>query len=483
MTDQISESISKVKNAAGLDRKIRAARELLGQARDLGAHTARYARIAWLLDMLFLFFAILVFGAVMSFQFIKDILPPGLYQIIESVYQSSGFTDAVKAWLYCELGLLAVPVVFFIILSVICRHTPVTVGITADGTEDQPSEEPDGEEDELDSVWRYVWDQLDCYEKLLKDVNNELNPLEMIPFWPYYVLCLLFMGSAIADLYEYVAIEGGWGITAIIAGIIMFALLFGFFLLLVFLKLSVWMLFFSNGKSSTPAGELYNELRNHRQEYREQYEGEEQNRREEEKKRRRLADLEEGAELYKKAVQGETVDDDLMILAAEKGDPRASLYVGEQILMLIEDNGLTAREIAEYREDAKDYLKVAADAGIPDGIFMYAATQVMTEAHDENGWMEILRRIRAIDRTKLSEMCVNTYDMVVEQLVEAVDDAAARADALKRKQQAEDAALWEEIKNRRCRYSNDGVCTLKSTASFLYHCTGDGSNICVNYAK
>ena len=108
------------------------------------------------------------------------------------------------------------------------------------------------------------------------------------------------------------------------------------------------------------------------------------------------------------------------------------MYVGEQIIMLVQDGGFTTREIKEFYEDARDYFEAAAGAGLPDGIFWHAATQVITESHDERGWMEILRRVRALDKATLSQACINAYDMVVEQLVDLVNEAAARAEAYNR---------------------------------------------------
>ena len=477
----LSESIHNVSGESDLNRKARAAEELLGRTGELESHTARFARIAWYLDMLFLLFLILTFCLVLLFDAIEDMIPPGLYQAIDSI--------DVNAFLYFLLGLVALPVIFDLILAVVCKHTAVTTGQTAGEGKALTPEEPDGAEDLPDDVPNYVREKLRLVEDALNDVQNKLNPARALPAWPGYGLTILFMIPMTAvTVYAFAEAKKSSLaelLAAILAAVILFLLSLGFIRLLLWLKLSVLTLLFSSWKSRRKAGNLRDEFSANLTKYREQCETEARRRKTEELERKRLADLKEGAELYQRAVQGEDVDENLMILAAEKGDPRANLHIGSQILMLVEDSGLTDREIAEFREDARDYLKVAADAGIPDGIFLHASTQLMTEAHTADGWMEILRRVRALDKAKLSEACVETYDMVVELLVGAVNDAESRAEALKRKQQAEDAALWEEIMKRPCRYSNGVICTRKSTPSFPHFCNGDGtgSNFCVEYAK
>lgn len=477
----LSESVHKVSGESDLDRKTLAAEGLLEHARELGAHTTRFARIAYRLDMLFLLFLILIFCLVFLFDAIEDMIPPGLYQAIDSI--------DVNAFLYFLLGLVALPVVFDLILAVVCKHTAVTAGQTAGEGKALTPEEPGGAEDLPDDVLNYVREKLRHVEDTLDNVQNELNPARALPAWPGYGLTILFMLPMTAvTIYAFVDTKKSTLIellAAVLAAGILFLLSLGFIRLILWLKLFVLTLLFSSWKSRRQAGKLRDEFSANLTKYREQCEAEAQQRKAEELERKRLADLKEGAELYQRAVQGEDVDENLMILAAEKGDPRANLYVGKQILMLVEDSGLTAREIAEFRKDARDYFKVAADAGIPDGIFFHAAAQMMTEAHDEDGWMEILRRVRALDKAKLSEICVDLYDSVVEQLVNAVNDAAARARERARRQQAEDAALWEEILKRPCKYSNGVICTRKSTPSFPHFCNGDGtgSNFCVEYAK
>lgn len=482
--DQLSECIHKVSGESDLNRKALAAGELLDHAKELGAHTTRFARIAYCLDMLFLLFPVLIICLTLLFEAIKDVIPPELYQTIHSSLDS---IEVEAFWLFV-LGLVALPVVSDLILAVICRHTPVTAGIP-DAAEGRTPEPPGGEEGVPDNILEYVKEKLRHVEETLDNVQNELNPAYRLPIWLGHGLSILFMiPVTIVTVYTFLDMKKSSLLelfAAVLAAAILFLLFLGFIRLLLWLKLFVLTLFFSSWKSRRQARKLRSEFSTNQTKYKEQCEHELWQRQAEELERQRLADLKEGAELYQKAVQGGTVDENLMVLAAEKGDPQANLHIGEQILMLVNDSGLTDREIAEFYEDARDYFKVAADAGIPDGIFWHAAAQLLTESHNEDGWMEILNRIRAIDKAKLSEACVNVYDMVVEQLVGAVNDAAARARERARRQQAEDAALWEEILKRPCKYSNGVICTRKSTPSFPHFCNGDGtgSNFCVEYAK
>ena len=145
-------------------------------------------------------------------------------------------------------------------------------------------------------------------------------------------------------------------------------------------------------------------------------------REQEEKERKRLADLKDGAELYEKAVSGDTIDESLIRQAAEKGDPQANLYIGIQ--MITDISGLTSRELTARYSMAKAHFKYANDVKIPDGIFLYATSQLMTESHNYNEWEAILKCVRVLDKTKLSEECVNLYDSVIEQLVDVADRAA-----------------------------------------------------------
>lgn len=469
--DRVSGDIHKFKDEPGPDGMVRTAEEMFGQARELGAHTARYARIAYRLDMLFLFFAVLFFSLVLLIGVFEDRLPPEAVQAIGSSLDAIG----LEAFLFLLLGPVILPAAFYIIFAVVCKRAPV-----------RPVKEAEaGMSQKTDSVP----EKMRRVEELLRKAERELDPGDGFSVITGRVLCVLFMipmtvviihsvmGMRVQSFTDYNV--------ALFTGVMMFLMFAGVFQLLLWLKLRVLVLVFSNRKLRKELKKLCGEFTLNMFKYQKRFEEEERRRREEEEERQRLADLEEGAELYKKAVQGGTVDDNLMILAAEKGDPRASLYIGEQIIMCVQDSGLTAREIKEFYEDARDYFEVAADAGFPDGIFWHAAAQVITESHDERGWMEILRRVRALNKAALSQACVNVYDMVVEQLVDLANDAAARADAHRRRQQAEDAALMREIMDRRCRYSDGSYCTRKSTASFLYPCTGDGKgrNFCVEYAK
>lgn len=474
----LSESVHKVSGESDLDKKALAAKELLSQARDLGAHIGRFARTAWILTMLFFFFALMTFCGVVCFELFEGILPQEVCRIIEPIYQSDGFSDEIKAWLDCILVLLAVPVVIDVFLAVVCRLASVTAEKAAGGAQAQTCGEPDDFSEKLSRL-----------ETTLNDVQNELSPARTIAFGSGVLLCLVSMIPITISIIQACAehnISGiGSLIMTVIAGAILFALVLGALLVLLCLELFVLTVCFSSWKSDRQIKKMCNDFTKNLPEYKRQCAEEALRREAEALERQRLADLAEGAELYKRAVQGKSVDENLMILAAEKGDPRANLHIGEQILMLVNDSGLTDREIAEFYEDARDYFKVAADAGIPDGIFWHAAAQLLTEAHSEDGWMEILRRVRALDKSKLSEACVNVYDTVIKQLVGAVNSAAALADARKRKQQAEDAALMEEIMRRPCKYSNGTICTRKSTPSFPHFCNGDGTgrNFCVEYAK
>ena len=414
--DQLSEKLRKFKDESGPDGMVRAAEEMLGRARELGAHTARCAGIAYRLDMLFLLFAVLTFSLVLLTGVFEDRIPPDVVQAIDSSLEGVG----LGVFLFLLLGPVILPSACCFIFAGVCRRAPV-----------RPVEEAEaGGPEKTGAAPNSVFGKLRRVEELLGKAVSELDPEGALSAMTGRVLCILFMipmtmtilhsvmGMSVQSSADYIAVS--------FAGVMMFLMFAGLFQLLLWLKRRVLALAFSNRRIRRELNELHGEFTLNMSSYQKRFEEEERRRGEEEAERQRLADLKEGAELREKAVQGETVDDTLMILAAEKGDPRASLYIGEQIIMRVQDSGLTAREIREFYEDARDYFEVAAGAGLPDGIFWHAAARVLTESHDESGWMEILRRVRALDKAALSQGCVNVYDLVVEQLVGLVNDAAAR---------------------------------------------------------
>ena len=427
--DRLSERIHKFKDWSDPDGMVLAAGELYGQARELGAHTARYARLAYRLDMLFLFFAVLIFSLVLLMGVFVDRIPPEIIQALDSDLGAVG----LGAFLFLLLGPVILPTALCPVFAAASKRAEVR---SVEGEEVRTSEKAGGAGTPPDSVQG----KLRRTEELLGKAVDGLDLREALPVGTGRALCVLFMiPMTVVILYSVMGMRVKLPtdyIAAVFTGAMMFLMFAGFFQAILWVKLRVLVLVFSNRKLGKEITALHDEFALNMLLYQRRFEEEERQRREEETQRQRLADLKEGAELYQRAAQGGTVDNDLMVLAAEKGDPQACLYVGEQIVMCIQDGGFTTSEIKEFYEDARDYFEVAAAAGLPDGIFWHAAAQVITESHDERGWTEILRRVRALDKAALSQACVNVYDLVMEQLVGLANDAAARAEAYRRNRQA-----------------------------------------------
>ncbi len=412
MVDTLSESMHKCKDASDLNKKVLAAEELSVHAGELGAHTARFTRIAWILTMLFLFLAILVFEGVLLFEAIETVLPPEMHRIIESVYYSSSIftedanvvlSDEVKLWLYCISGLVAIPAAFDVILAAKCRRTPVTVGKTAAKVKPNLPFE--------DSQW--VWKNLDYVAKTLDSVRNELNPGHTIPFGTSLVLCILFLAPA--EVMAFFTLEENI-LIVIIAGIICFLLCSVPFCLILILQLSVLTFFFTNRKSIKQAEELRREFLQNEAEYKRQCENARWHAREE-----------LGKELYAKATAGGIVDRDLLAQAAEKGNPQANLLIGKRILRRVEEEDLTSHEMSAVYKEAKEYLQHADRSSTPEGIILYAYTRLQTEWHNEYEWTKILRSVRMVDKAKLTEKYRRLYDEVEEWLIDKVDSARLAA--------------------------------------------------------
>lgn len=402
----LSESICKVKAESDFNRKALAAEKLLDPARALRMHTARFTRITWNLDMLFFLFAVLVFNAVVYFEGIENILPTELRQIIEPIYQSyqsSKLTNELRQWLYCILGLLALPVVFVIPLAVVCNHTSVTAGKSADGAKDRVPKKWDEAED--------AQEKLSCVQDMLDDVQKELNPTNYLPVGISSVAIILFLLPAVVMTCYSVATENAPTIfdrlLLILAGAVVLFLFLASLGLIFCLKQYILELFFSSWKCRKEAKELCDDFSKHRMEYKMQCDREQW-----------LADQKVGAEIYKRATMGRTVDERLMAQAAEKHDPQANLYIGRKILERADAEGLTDREIAELCKKALHYL---VGNSIPDAKLLCALAQLYAEVHDEYGWTCILRDVRNIDKTKLSRGCRDIYDDVVDQLIYKID--------------------------------------------------------------
>lgn len=405
--DMIEESAEEVIEAPDFEKKALRAEELLTWSEGMGMHTARFARLAWLIDMLFFFLALLALYGVL-FARIGNLFPSGIGRFLRTVRNADGFTREVRRWLFCVLGLTALPLVSDIILSILCKNSAVRVRRA------------------IAEVGGGSYNPLQRIKIAVYNAQEELNPTSYLPPWTVYgigavylipmlvKICALGAAREHSTLIKFILV--------ILGCTVLFLLAFGIFMGVLWLKLFVLSLCFSSGSSKRALEELIEEL----PEYEAVYGKIEAARLAAEAEQKRLADLKEGAELYKKAKAEGTVNKVLLARAAEKGDPRANLEIGKTIVENVD--GLNRREAAALYADAKRHFQIADAADLPDGILMYASARLMTEAHDTMGWLNILRRLRSVERINVSVKLRTFYTKVRDQLIERVQIAMAHAE-------------------------------------------------------
>lgn len=392
LSDMIEESVEEVSDADGLEGKAIAAEELLGQTQALGRHTGRYARVAWYLDMLCFLLMIL---------FLYVSLLPESSSLGMAVFGVLRIED-MSGYLRFLLILALLPAAFDLILSAVCKRTLVTVGLSGGP--------------------RRGGNIMQRLKNALYDAQGELNPTNYLPAWTVYLVGILFMIGAAALLYSTVAARGRVRVSTVIAAIVLFVVIFVVFVAVLWVKLLVLSLCFSSGSCKRELAELLEELPDYEEEFREAEEAREAA----EAEQRRLADLKEAEELYKKATEGVNVNKILLTRAAQKGHPRANLEIGKE--MVENTEGLNRREVAARYADAKKHFRIADEADLPDGILMYASARLMTEAHDTMGWLNILRRLRSVERIDVSVKLRSFYTNIRDQLIERIKIAMAHAE-------------------------------------------------------
>lgn len=407
--DMIEALAEEVMDAPDLEKKARTAEELLGWAEGLGVHTARFARIAWRVDMLFFVFALLVLYGALFFPTLKGFLPLAARQFLGAVYNAEGLTGEVKLWLYYIIGLTAAPLLSDIILGALSKRFLVTIRNSAAGAGNES------------------YNHLQRIKIALYDAQGELNPTSYLPPFTVYGVGLFYLLPMTARILAFGGARDHSTVGKLLFVILgcggLLLLAFGVFVLILWLKLFVLSLCFSSGSGKRALEDLLEELPDYEAEYRRIEEA----RQAEEAEQKRLADLKEGAELYRKATAESTVNRVLLARAAEKGDPRANLEMGKRIVE--NTDGLNRREVAARYEDAKKHFRIADEADLPDGILMYASARLMTEAHDTMGWLNILRRLRSVERIEVSMKLRSLYTKVRDQLIERIQVAMAHAES------------------------------------------------------
>lgn len=402
----------KPKVVSELEKKLSEGEKMLGWAKAQKKHWARFTSIAWCLDMLFFFFAVLIFHMAVWYEAIEGFMPPQLRQFFGAVFEAEGLTEEMKQWLLIILVLLALPIVFNIVLSAVWRITSVTVKDTANETKTGTNEKRD-----RDSLAQELY-RLD---KALIEIEN-LKPMNLRPFWPYgIVVCFFLIPMFIVSVAFCIEADNLFG--GIVVGVILFALALGLQAVLRVIKETTSAVFFSNKKMKKEIEPFRTGLRKVLGDYEQQLREEETERREQE----RIAQQNLAEELYNRATRSRVVNENLMNQAAKKGNPKANLYLGRQMLIGVSPWTYTENEMAEICKKAGNYLAFPFNANIPDGVVLYAFCQLYDKvSRGESSWTALARKLRGISKAGLSKDCREQYDDILDRVVSKADWEADR---------------------------------------------------------
>lgn len=241
----LSEAIHKYTRVSELDRKVFAVDELLFQTKELRVRTARFAKIAWTLDMILLFLAILVFYSViyLALFYIYNVIPSAISQRLDPILDSDDF---YMGWLCCLLVLVTLPVVSDVILAIVCKHPS--------GTKVQTE----------NKVLTGMPQKLRHIEVTLNEVQLEL-PWGYDPGIGGHFLCALFtilfsVALLFFNLSDYSTATKPQIPETILIVILAVAICAGLFELLLFLKKQILNLAFSNWRSRKQIDCLYTQF-------------------------------------------------------------------------------------------------------------------------------------------------------------------------------------------------------------------------------
>ena len=253
----LSKIIRKIDSESDLSKKVIAVSELSAQIEVQKVRTARFARFAWVLDMLFLLLAILVFNIALFYEYVKDyltdVLPAEICRMIEPVSNALYaddiiLTDELKGWLYCLLGLVVLPVVFYVILAIVYNLSPKA-------TAKPLNEVRTGTPEKL--KLRYMEETL---ENSWSELSSMVHSIYGFVLVLGIILCVLATIPVAIGLIAIVVAERGLiglDLSHILAVITVAALFAGLFMLLIFLKACVLILCFSIMKDEKQVDRLY----------------------------------------------------------------------------------------------------------------------------------------------------------------------------------------------------------------------------------
>lgn len=193
-----------------------------------------------------------------------------------------------------------------------------------------------------------------------------------------------------------------------------------------------------------------------------------------EEERRRQEEIEQdrlqGDELYRQAIAGGQIDEELVRQAAELGCRPACLYLGRQKMEAWAAGPYTKKEKAGIAEEAKRYFRTAAleeyfEQSRIEAQFGYLMFQVLTESGGASKWEEVLSQLREIQSSgMLPEQYRESCAMLIDSVIELADTAAEKS---KRSQPKSDEPV---VKRCYCRFLNGSICTYYSGSYNTAHC-------------
>lgn len=139
----------------------------------------------------------------------------------------------------------------------------------------------------------------------------------------------------------------------------------------------------------------------------------------------------EGDELYRQAIAGKPIDEDLIAEAAEMGCRPACLYMGRQLLEAWSAGTYTADEKQELAEAGKEYFRIAAleenfPASQAEAELGYLTFVSATECGDSAKWREILDKLRSIQSSGLlPEHSAVPCDQLIRTIVDMTGEVPA----------------------------------------------------------
>lgn len=187
----------------------------------------------------------------------------------------------------------------------------------------------------------------------------------------------------------------------------------------------------------------------------------------EEAAKKQAEKMEKAAQLYEQAIQGDETNMELLIQAADMGNPSACKEYGKILFLETTSDLYTKIEKENKCELAAIYLEQVKNQDV-EAELLWLACRIRYESNDVDEWEEILDRIRAIKASgEISEVFTDSINLMIQLLVQTIDGMEA-------KQQTSQPRRGRFY----CRFYNAGICNHQSNEYFIYKCTDPVNQSC-----